>query len=56
MLETVPSERVREFGERVGNAEGKEGKKITADEHLMGRLRATYLGMYGNDAEKKEGN
>ncbi|KAM3088258.1 hypothetical protein ACMFMG_002313 [Clarireedia jacksonii] len=52
VLESVPSRRVRESWENKEETEG--GKKITADEHLMGRLRATYLGMYGNDGEKDE--
>ncbi|KAI9640215.1 hypothetical protein NHQ30_011453 [Ciborinia camelliae] len=54
VLESVPSERVRRFGEgegeggtgrgnRKGEMEMGEMEKITADEHLMGRLRATYL-------------
>ncbi|PQE28424.1 oxidoreductase 2OG-Fe(II) oxygenase family protein [Rutstroemia sp. NJR-2017a BBW] len=56
VLESVPSERVRVIAEKEGKKgnEGKEGKKITADEHLMGRLRATYLGMYGNEEKKEE--
>jgi len=63
-LEAVPSEVMREFGKNsgvgAGSVEGKEGeegkgKVLTADEHLMGRLRATYLGMYkdGEGEEKK---
>ncbi|QSZ36908.1 hypothetical protein DSL72_008998 [Monilinia vaccinii-corymbosi] len=57
LLESVPSERVRKFGEENGEGERKKGESITADQHLMGRLRATYLGMYGNeegDGGKKE--
>ncbi|ESZ94874.1 hypothetical protein SBOR_4750 [Sclerotinia borealis F-4128] len=49
VLESVPSERVKRFGEENGEGERKKGERITADEHLMGRLRATYLGMYGNE-------
>ncbi|KAB8296695.1 hypothetical protein EYC80_002115 [Monilinia laxa] len=48
VLESVPSERVRKFGEENGQVQ-KEGERITADEHLMGRLRATYLSMYENE-------
>ncbi|EDN95653.1 hypothetical protein SS1G_11532 [Sclerotinia sclerotiorum 1980 UF-70] len=46
ILESVPSKRVREFGEANGEIERKNGERITADEHLMGRLRATYAGLY----------
>jgi hypothetical protein len=47
VLEPVPSE-------RVGKGEGEYVKAMTADEHLMGRLRATYLGLY-RDGEEEEG-
>lgn len=61
MLESVPSKVVQKYGEENGkdgekNGEGNgERKRITADEHLMGRLRATYLGMYGNEGEREDG-
>lgn len=49
VLEPVPSERVR-----VLQKEGDEFvKAITADEHLMGRLKATYLGLYKDGEEQK---
>lgn len=51
VLEAVPSEMVRRAGD--GNKEGGNGEKITADEHLMSRLRASYLSMYKD--EEKEG-
>ncbi|KAF5877232.1 putative 2og-fe oxygenase protein [Botrytis fragariae] len=55
VLESVPSERVQKFGEANGEIERKKGEKITADEHLMGRLRATYAGLYEEDkGDKKE--
>ncbi|KAK6594885.1 2OG-Fe oxygenase family protein [Botrytis cinerea] len=55
VLESVPSERVQKFGEANGEIERKKGEKITADEHLMGRLRATYAGLYEeNKGDKKE--
>ncbi|EMR85518.1 putative 2og-fe oxygenase protein [Botrytis cinerea BcDW1] len=55
ILESVPSERVQKFGEANGEIERKKGEKITADEHLMGRLRATYAGLYEeNKGDKKE--
>ncbi|KAF7909403.1 uncharacterized protein EAF01_003121 [Botrytis porri] len=55
VLESVPSERVQKFGEANGEIKRKKGEKITADEHLMGRLRATYAGLYEEDkGDKKE--
>ncbi|KAF7900014.1 hypothetical protein EAF00_004350 [Botryotinia globosa] len=55
VLESVPSERVQKFGEANGEIERKKGEKITADEHLMGRLKATYAGLYEEDkGDKKE--
>lgn len=57
-LEAVPSEVVRDFGKNTSGGKGlgeSEGKVLTADEHLMGRLKATYLGMYKDSAgEGKE--
>jgi isopenicillin N synthase-like dioxygenase len=47
VLEPVPSERVRAAG-REG---AREGGAMTANEHLMSRLKATYLGLY-KDGEK----
>lgn len=55
VLEPVPSERVRVLGKKDGDGEG-EGefvKAMTADEHLMGRLKATYLGLYKEGEGKK---
>ncbi|TGO73711.1 hypothetical protein BELL_0338g00100 [Botrytis elliptica] len=55
VLESVPSERVQKFGEANGEIERKKGEKITADEHLIGRLKATYAGLYEEDkGDKKE--
>lgn len=47
-LEAVPSEVVREAGEKKkkGAGEEGEGKVLTADEHLDMRLRASYLDLY----------
>ena len=55
ILEPIPSKMVSDL--KSLNGVGPEGKKaITADEHLMGRLRATYLGMYGDgDGKQDEG-
>lgn len=58
VLEPVPSEMVRLAGERLGvEGKGKVGegegeKELTADGHLMKRLKATYLGMYKDEDEK----
>lgn len=53
VLEPVPSEMVEAL-----KGEGGYGgfvKAMTADEHLMGRLKATYLGMYREgEGEKTE--
>jgi isopenicillin N synthase-like dioxygenase len=46
ILEPVPSERVRALAGVDGGV-----KAITADEHLMSRLKATYLGMYRDKEE-----
>ncbi|TGO31924.1 hypothetical protein BHYA_0380g00040 [Botrytis hyacinthi] len=54
VLESVPSERVQKFGEANGEIERKKGEKITADEHLMGRLKATYAGLYEEDKGDKK--
>lgn len=48
VLEPIPSEMVRE----LQGASGTGVKAMTADEHLMSRLKATYLGMYKDDGEK----
>ncbi|CZR65177.1 related to gibberellin 20-oxidase [Phialocephala subalpina] len=61
ILEPVPSERVKEAGRNGGEgaslraATGVE-EAMTADEHLMSRLKATYLGLYrdGEDKPKEE--
>ncbi len=55
VLEPVPSTRVKalEGGPDAGAKTGVVA--ITADEHLMTRLKATYLGMYKDDEGKKEG-
>jgi isopenicillin N synthase-like dioxygenase len=42
LLEAVPSERVREYVERTGRSGTKDGKVLTAKDHLMERLAATY--------------
>lgn len=47
VLEPVPSERVRAAGQDGGS----KAKAMTANEHLMSRLKATYLGLY-QDKEK----
>ena len=53
ILEPIPSKMVSEL--RSLNGVGPEGKKaITADEHLMGRLKATYLGLYQDSDNVKE--
>ncbi|KAK4453092.1 hypothetical protein QBC34DRAFT_376543 [Podospora aff. communis PSN243] len=45
-LTAVPSERVRAFKGQGGTKEGDKGKVLTADEHLMMRLKASYLQLY----------
>jgi isopenicillin N synthase-like dioxygenase len=50
VLEPIPSEMVRVLG--TSNGTGVEA--MTADEHLMSRLKATYLGMYRDEEEKKD--
>lgn len=53
VLEPVPSERVKALGGTADLATGVEA--MTADEHLMSRLKATYLGLYKDDGEQKVG-
>jgi isopenicillin N synthase-like dioxygenase len=50
VLEPIPSEMVRVLG--TSNGTGVEA--MTADEHLMSRLKATYLGMYRDEEKKKD--
>jgi isopenicillin N synthase-like dioxygenase len=50
VLEPVPSERVRRTGLEAGERREGEGA-MTADEHLMGRLKATYAGLYRDKGE-----
>ena len=46
VLEAVPSEKVRRAG-LEGKTGAQEGERtITADEHLMCRLKDTYAGLY----------
>ncbi|TVY55659.1 UPF0676 protein [Lachnellula cervina] len=45
VLEAVPSEMVKSL-RKEGDGEGEFVKAMTADEHLLGRLKATYLGLY----------
>ena len=55
VLEAVPSEMVKALEGRNGTDNG-EHRAMTADEHLMSRLKATYLGMYKDDVDvEKEG-
>lgn len=49
VLEPVPSERVK----ALAGKETSEVKAMTAHEHLMSRLKATYLGMYKDGDEEK---
>jgi isopenicillin N synthase-like dioxygenase len=53
VLEPVPSEMVKAAG--VSGASGTGVKAMTAEEHLMSRLKATYLGMYKDDGGENEG-
>ena len=54
VLEPIPSEMVSSLSGL--NGIGPEGKKsITANEHLMGRLKATYLGLYKEDKDETNG-
>lgn len=52
VLEPVPSEKVRAAGVENG-VEKEEGRPMTADEHLTGRLKATYLHLYKDEGEEK---
>jgi len=48
VLEAVPSEKIKALaGKRDSGVEA-----ITAHEHLMSRLKATYLGMYKDDEQQ----
>ncbi len=47
VLEPVPSEKVKALAGKGGS----DVQAMTAQEHLLSRLRATYLGMY-KDEEK----
>ena len=47
VLEPIPSTRVRAAAVEGSNGTGV--RAITADEHLMSRLKATYLGMYKDE-------
>ncbi len=49
VLEPVPSERVK----ALAGADAGIVEAMTADEHLMSRLKATYLGMYRDGEEDK---
>ena len=48
VLEPVPSKRVQALGESYGRQD-KDVKAMTADEHLMSRLKATYVGLYKDE-------
>lgn len=50
VLEAVPSEMVKALEGDNGAVNG-EHRIMTADEHLMSRLKATYLGMYKDDVD-----
>lgn len=52
VLEPVPSERVTALA-AVDGGVGSGVEAMTADEHLMSRLKATYLGMYRDGEEEK---
>jgi len=47
-LEAVPSALVRKAGEGCKSDVG-DGKLLTADDHLMSRLKASYLSMYKDE-------
>ena len=50
VLEAVPSEKMMALA-----GKGDSGvKAMTAHEHLMSRLKATYLGMYRGEGDEKE--
>lgn len=52
-LEVIPSEMVSKAGE-ARKSEVGDGKVLTADDHLMSRLKASYLSMYKDDKGKEE--
>lgn len=55
VLEAVPSERVRRAAEEMKEKGGGEGGVVvdamTADEHLMGRLKDTYGSLYKDEEQ-----
>lgn len=51
-MEPVPSQMVKAL-EGVKGAVSSEVEAMTAHEHLMSRLKATYLGMYKDGEEQK---
>lgn len=53
VLEPVPSDMVSAL-KGVDGVGPELGKPITADEHLMTRLKATYLGLYRDEEGKKD--
>jgi isopenicillin N synthase-like dioxygenase len=54
LLEAIPSEMVREAGRKLERKHENGEKELTADGHLMSRLRATYLGLYRDGEEEKK--
>jgi hypothetical protein len=50
VLEAVPSEKMKAW---AGKGDSRV-KAMTAHEHLMSRLKATYLGMYKDEGDEKE--
>jgi isopenicillin N synthase-like dioxygenase len=52
VLEPVPSEMVKALESPKGGV-GSGVEAMTAHEHLMSRLKATYLGMYRDGEEEK---
>jgi isopenicillin N synthase-like dioxygenase len=50
ILEAVPSAKVKALANK-GEVKGTGVKAMTAQEHLMSRLKATYLGMYKDEEE-----
>lgn len=51
MLEPVPSEMIRLRPEVIGGDETLGKKVMTANEHLLSRLKATYLGLYKDEEQ-----
>lgn len=51
-LEAVPSKAVEALAGTTGV--GDKGKVMTAYEHLMGRLQASYLSLYQDKSDLKE--